>query len=182
MDIDFVLRGIEGRVSVAFSRNDEPELVGSGAHSLGFPTCDASVDYPARGYNALLGWVQLVRSDDNVSHGRDFEIDPLNFLGDVPHPFCWFGIDPHLFDAPSRSLKQDLDWIARSFLCAPDGNVGAKLEVHALLGFSWGFSIRGEQIRLVPPTLLNPSDWDEHGLNLASLYEAWQFVPGFRDD
>jgi hypothetical protein len=181
MDIDFVLRGIQGRVSVTFSRNEVPELVGSGAESVGFPTCDATVDYPANGYNALLGWVQLVRSDDNISRGDEFEIDPLDFLGDVPHPFCWIGIAPRLFDAPSRSPKQDLGWTARSFLCVPDGSADAGLEVHALLGFSWGFSVRNEEIRLVPPTLLGPADWDEHKQVLTSGYAAWRFVPGFRE-
>ncbi len=142
--------------------------------------CDATVSYPARGYNALLGWVQLVRSDDNVSHGNDFEIDPLDFLGDVPHPFCWIGLDPHLFDAPSRSPKQDLDWTARSFLCVPDGGADDGLEVHALLGFAWGFSIRGDEIRIDAPTLLTASDWDEHEQSLTSRYPAWRFIPGFR--
>jgi hypothetical protein len=181
MNLDFVLRGIEGRVSIAFARNDDPGLVGSAAESLGFPMCDATVDYPARGYAALLGWVQLVRSDDNISHGAEFEIDPLAFLGDVPHPFCWIGIDPHLFDAPSRSAKHDLDWTARSFLCVPDGSDDEGLEVHALLGFSWGFSIRDEEIRLVPPALLSAADWNEHVAGLTLRYPAWRFVRGFRD-
>ena len=180
MNIDFVLRGIQGHVSVVVSRNDEPELIGSGPASLGFPTCDATVAYPARGYNALLGWVQLVRSDDNVSHGSEFEIDPLDFLGDVPHPFCWIGLRPHLFDAPSRSPKADLDWVARSFLCVPDEGSDDRTEVHALLGFSWGFSIRDDEIRIDAPALLTPADWDEHRHALAAQYPAWRFVPGFR--
>jgi hypothetical protein len=57
-----------------------------------------------------MGWVQFVRSSDNRSKGREFELDPLVFLGDLPHPFCWLGISPLLFDAPSRSGRDDLDW------------------------------------------------------------------------
>lgn len=94
MDITFALRGVEGHVSVTCARNDRPELVGSGPESAGLPMCHATVDYPALGYDAVLGWVQLVRSDDNESHGRAFEIDPLELLGDVPHPFCWIGLGP----------------------------------------------------------------------------------------
>ena len=67
MDLAFVLRGIVGKVSVSCRANDHPELVGSGADSQGFPLCHAVVDYPAQGYDAVLGWVQLVRSDDNVT-------------------------------------------------------------------------------------------------------------------
>ena len=167
MDITFALRGIEGHVYVTYSRNGRPDLVGSSAESSGFPMCHATVDYPAQGYDALLGWVQLVRSDDNTSQGRAFEIDPLDILGDVPHPFCWIGLTPGMFDAPSRSPRHDLDWAAHSFLCVPDGSTDAGLEVHALLGFAWGFRIRNEEIHLVPPTLLGPTEWDHHVDGLA---------------
>ncbi len=180
MDIEFVLRGIEGHVSITYARNDDPALVGSSPESAGFPTCDATVDYPARGYDAVLGWVQLVRSDDNASRGDEFEIDPIEFLGDVPHPFCWIGLRPHLFDAPSRAPRRDLDWAAHSFLCVPDGGADAGLEVHALLGFAWGFRIRGEEIHLVPPTRLGPTEWDQHRDGLAARYPAWRFIEGFR--
>jgi len=141
MDISFVLRGIEGHVSVTYSRKDQPALVGSDPDASGFPMCHSTVDYPARGFEAVLGWIQLVRSDDNASQGRAFEIDPLGFLGDVPHPFCWIGLSPQLFDAPSRSRRHDLDWTAHTFPCVPDGVSDAGLEVHALLGFAWGFRI-----------------------------------------
>ena len=182
MDITFALRGIEGHVSVTYARNDRPDLVGSGAESSGFPMCHATVDYPAQGYDAVLGWVQLVRSDDNTSQGRAFEIDPLEFLGDVPHPFCWIGLSPQLFDAPSRSPRRDLDWAAHSFLCVPDGSTDAGLEVHALLGFAWGFHVRNEEIDLAPPTLLGPADWDHHVDVLAPRYPSWRFSSGFRQD
>jgi hypothetical protein len=180
MDIGFALRGIDGRVSVSFSRNDDPARVGSGPESSGFPMCGAAVDYPAEGYDAVLGWVQLVRSDDNRSGGREFEIDPLAFLGDVPHPFCWLGLAPRLFDAPSRSPRRDMDWLAHSFLCVPDGGGDSALEVHALLGFSWGFRIRDEVITLDPPALLGAADWDSDAALLAPTYPSWRFVPGFR--
>ena len=182
MDIDFSLRGIDGHVDVTYSRNDRPDLVGSGAASSGFPMCGATVDYAAQGYDAMLGWVQLVRSDDNTSQGREFEIDPLALLGDVPHPFCWFGLNPRMFDAPSRSPKRDLDWEAHSFLCVPDGSTDAGLEIHALLGFAWGFRIRNEEIDLVPPTLLGPTEWDQHVDDLATRYRSWRFIRGFRND
>jgi hypothetical protein len=180
MEILFSLRGIPGVVSVAYARNERAELVGGPAGSEGFPMCDATVDYPARGYDAVLGWIQLVSSDDNLSGGRDFEIDPLDFLGELPHPFCWIGLEPHLFDAPSRSPRLDMDWAAHSFLCVPDGADDGVFEAHALLGFTWGFRVRDEVIELVEPTLLTADDWDRHLPTLTSLYPAWRFVPGFR--
>ena len=180
MDIDFELRGSPGRVSVTYARNDRPELVGSGPQAAGFPWCHASVEHPAQGYDAVLGWVQLVRSDDNASGGRAFEIDPLDFLGDLPHPFCWLGLRPQLFDAPSRQLRRDLDWEAHSFLCVPDGDGDGGYEVHALLGFAWGFRIRGEVVELVEPTVLGPAHWTEAVAVLAAGFPAWRFMSGFR--
>ena len=181
MDIGFVLRGIQGKVSVAYARNDRPDLVGSVPEASGFPMCEATVDYPAQGYDALLGWIQLVRSDDNESEGQAFEIDPLAFLGDVPHPFCWIGLSPRLFDAPWRSPRHDLDWTAQSFLCVPEDLTEVGQEVHALLGLSWGFRIRDEEVQLVPPMLLEPSDWDQHVDGLEARYPSWRFIRGFRD-
>ena len=181
MDIAFTLRGTDGTVAVEFARNDRPERVGAPPAATGFPFCHASVDYPAQGYDAVLGWVQLVRSDDNASHGRSFEIDPLDFLGDVPHPFCWIGLTPRLFDAPSREARPDLDWEAHSFLCVPDGGDDG-FEVHALLGFRWGFRIRDGEIILEPPSVLTPEAWDRDVDVLAPAYPAWRFVRGFRVD
>jgi hypothetical protein len=180
VQIPFTLRGINGLVSVRVERNDAPELVGSGPDSRGFPWCHASVAYPAQGYDAVLGWVQLVRSDDNRSGGREFEIDPLEFLGDLPHPFCWIGLEPQLFDAPSRAPLADMDWVAHSFLCVPDGGPGSGMRVEALVGFSWGFRARDGVVSLTAPKELGPSDWDGHRDSLSSTYAAWRFVAGFR--
>jgi hypothetical protein len=181
MDLDFRLRGIPGRVQVTYERCDDPGAVGAGADSVGFPWCHARVDYPARGYDAVLGWVQLVRSDDNDSAGREYEIDPLDFLGDLPHPFCWIGLNPQLFDAPSRSPLQDMRWRAQSFLCVPDGPPDS-FEVHVLTGFGWGFDVTGSRIDLVEPYAVGPEDWEGRRSTLAELYPAWRFQPGFRAD
>ena len=179
MELTFALRGLAGRITVTYAANVQPELVGAPPAAAGFPYCHASVDYPAQGYDAVLGWVQLVRSDDNESRGREFEIDPLEFLGDVPHPFCWLGLAPQLFDAPSRTPRRAMSWTAHSFLCVPWAESDAGLEVRALAGFSWGFDIDDEQIRLVPPQPLGPADWGNHAETLALRYPAWRFVPGF---
>ncbi|MBI1377992.1 MAG: hypothetical protein GC157_11015 [Frankiales bacterium] len=179
MDIDFSLRRLTGRISVTFERNDDPARVGSGPESAGFPWCHADVDYPAHGYDAVLGWIQLVRSDDNRSGGMEFEIDPLAFLGDLPHPFCWIGLNPQLFDAPSRSPLHDMSWRAHSFLCVPDGPPSS-MEVHALAGFAWGFDVSGSDIALVEPFAVGPEVWEGHLAALTAGYPAWRFQRGFR--
>ena len=176
MEIPFTLKGVEGRVAVTYEANLQPGSIGCQPETLGFPVCTATVQYPMRGYDSFMGWVQLVRSDDNASGGEQFEIDPLAFLGDLPHPFCWLGINPTLFDAPSRSPRSDLRWMARSFLCIPD-DVGKGLEAQAILGFSWGFAIEQGQIAFQPPQQLEPSAWSEHSSVLGDLYKTWGFVP-----
>lgn len=179
LQLDFALLDAPGRVLVHYAGNDRPGELGTAADAGGFPWCHAFVEHPARGYDGVLGWVQLVRSHDNVSGGRDFELDPLDFLGDVPHPFCWIGLQPQLFDAPSRSSRADLDWLAHSFLCVPDASGDGRLESRALLGFAWGFRIRAGEIDLVPPYPLDAHDWDGHHDHLALRCPTWSFPPGF---
>ncbi len=152
--------------------------MGSGPDSAGFPWCHAERDYPAHG-TRRAGLGALVRSDDNESGGREFEFDPLAFLGDVPHPFCWLGLSPQLFDGPSRSSLKDMTWRAQSFLCVPDGEPNA-MEAHALAGFGWGFDVSGSTISLVEPYQLEPHDWDGNLTTLTSKYPAWRFLPDFR--
>ena len=74
--------------------------------ALGLPHCQATVAYPGRGYAGMLGWIQLVRSTDNASGGELFAMDPLALVGEVGHPFAFFGVAPTLFDAPARGRGQ----------------------------------------------------------------------------
>ena len=174
--LPFELHGLPGHVGIDFTRNDDPESVGSRPEGRGFPVCTAKVDYGGLGYLAILGWIQFVRSDDNESRGEQFELDPLEPLGELPHPFCWLGIAPTLFDAPSRRTRDDLDWTARSFLCAPEDH-GEGLEVRPLLAFVWGFRISGGEIDLDPPEPLDAVAWNEHVDVLARDFPRWRFPP-----
>jgi hypothetical protein len=115
--------------------------------AFGFPVCTATVRYPRRGYDAMFGWVQLVHSTDNQSGGQHFEMDPFARFGDVRSPYCWYGTEPTLVDAPSRQDRAPIEWIAYSFLATtPIDDViqGSPRRVVPLLGFEWGFDIRTE--------------------------------------
>jgi len=127
-----------------------------------------------------MGWIQLVRSGDNESGGELFEMDPLAFLGPLAHPFCWLGLNPILFDVPSRSSLADLEWTARSFLCVPD-DLGDGLAAHAVLGFEWGFAIEKREIMLHPPSRLGSTAWDEILPVLSAEHKGWGFPPGFTE-
>jgi hypothetical protein len=167
-------------VRIYYRRNDDPASQGCQPETIGYPVCTATVERPLRGYDSLMGWIQLVRSDDNVSRGEHFAIDPLAFLGDLPHPYCWLGLNPAFFDAPSRSPRVDTDWMAHSFLCVPD-DVGDGLEARPLLGFSWGFVARDGEVMLVAPEVLDGAAWDQHRNTLRGQHPGWLFRPGLTD-
>ena len=77
----FEWQGVRGEVLVECIPNDDPDGYGTAfADATGFPVCTATVRFPRRGYNAMFGWVQLVCSTDNASHGERFEIDPFALL------------------------------------------------------------------------------------------------------
>jgi hypothetical protein len=178
--LDFSLRGVPGSVDVAVEPNTDPEVLGCPTFARGFPVCTATVTYAEKGYKAALGWVQLVRSTDNASAGAEFEMDPFEPLGPTPHPFCFFGFSPVLFDAPARRSREDLEWSAETFLCFVPTPADGR-EARAILGFRWGFTIREEAISLSSPSLLGPEEWNKHRAFLEREHPSWAFGDGYRD-
>lgn len=177
MEILFTHQSHKGRVLVTVERTLSPATLGVGDNALGLAHCKATIDFPAGGYLGLLGWVQLVRSTDNASQGRQFEMDPFDPFGlyeRAPLP-CWYGITPTLFDAPSRDERAHLDWVAHSFLGASPFGGNTKV-VMPLLGFSWGFEILGDKkIVLKPAMVLAAADWEAHLPYLRACYPEWRF-------
>jgi hypothetical protein len=178
--VDFVLWDLPGWVEVTVEPNHDPEALGKAANAREFPVCTASVTYRGRGYRAAFGWIQLVKSTDNSSGGEQFEMDPFEPLGRLAHPFCFFGFEPTLFDAPSRDSRASMVWTAHSFLAfiAQDGE---RLEARALLGFSWGFAIDDSTFSYEAPAALAPSVWDGHRAFLAREHPGWGFADGYRN-
>lgn len=175
MRIDFMLRNLPGAVDVSVEPNSDPRLLGCADHGEGFPVCTAVIDYAGRGYAAAMGWIQLVRSTD--APRDEFELDPYEPLGRLPHPYCWFGFVPTLFDAPSRPSRAPLQWTAHSFLSF----IGSDREARAVLGFSWGFAIDEEVVSLTDAAELPPHAWDEHLPLLRAEHPGWTFAPGYQD-
>jgi len=178
MRVDFSLRSQPGHVDVEFSPANDRQELGASPGAAGLPMCEATITYPGRGYTGLLGWIQMVRSTDNRSGGRQFEMDPLEVLGDVPHPFAFFGIKPTLFDAPSRPEQHTTVWTAHSFLTVISNE--RERQVAALLGFSWGFTMSTGQVSLIPPETLEAETWNAHRPLLTAHYPDWAFMPNFQ--
>lgn len=179
MEIPFTHQGQNGRVIVTVETTLSPVTLGVGDSALGLANCKATIEYSAGGYLGLLGWVQLVRSTDNTFHGREFEIDPFDPFGlyeRAPLPYCWYGIAPTLFDAPSRNERIPLDWVAHSFLAASPFGGNTRI-VTPLLGFAWGFHVFDDKnIALIPPASLTAGDWESHLPYLRDCYKEWEFT------
>lgn len=175
LTVDFVVRGVAGRVSVIVSSNDAPEAIGCELSALGFPVCEATVQTPLRGYAALLGWVQVVGTSRSPEEQRRFETDPLQIFDHLDLPFGFYGINPTLFDAPSRrDRSQHLDWLAHSFLCSsPDGPM--QRTVQPVAAFQWGFVLSAGTVDLLPVKQLPLTEWACHRSLLTSTYPSWQF-------
>ncbi len=179
MEIPFEHQGNKGRVLVSVATTTAPGDLGARDGSVGLANCTATIEFTGRGYHRLLGWVQLVRSNDNAFQGRQFEMDPFDPFGlyeRAPSPYCWYGIAPTLFDAPGRVERARLDWIAHSFLCASPLR-GNRRIVTSLLGFAWGFHVADDgDIALEPVSSLSAADWTAHLPYLRSCYPEWQFI------
>lgn len=172
MRIDFVRAGKSGTVRVEVAANDDPAALGCSDDARGLPYCRAVIEQDARGYVDALGWIQLVDSSDAPD---GFAIDPFEPLGEVTHPFCFFGFAPTLFDGPSRRAREDMTWRANAFLAG----IRNDLEAFSILGFGWGFTIRAGEVTIVGPTELEASAWDDHLPSLEASHPRWRFVPGF---
>jgi hypothetical protein len=178
--------GLTGEVLVECVPIVDPAAYATVADDVvGFPACTAWMRYPRRGYHSMFGWVQLVRSSDNGSHGEEFEVDPFMLSGDAHSPYCWYGTEPTLFDAPSRFDRSPLGWLAYSFLATtPIDEVmaGRPRRVVPLLGFAWGFDVHDDgSAKLRTIDSLTANDWANVVPVLRAEYPAplWTFADRF---
>jgi hypothetical protein len=154
LSVGFEARGVRGTVDVSVWVNSDPASVGSGPEAEGFPACQAAVSIELRGYDALLGWVQLVGTKSPIHPACSFEVDPLQVFADLNLPFGFFGMLPTLFDAPSRrDRNQTLDWLAQTFLCMSPADPMDRV-VRPVVAFHWGFRMHAGQIDTVAPAAL----------------------------
>ena len=179
MEISFRYQEHDGRVAVSVERTLVPASLGARDGAINLANCKATIEYAGQGYKQLLGWVQLVRSTDNAFQGRQFEMDPFDpfeLYERAPSPYCWYGILPTLFDAPSRDERLPLDWVAHSFLAASPLR-GNRRVVTPLLGFSWGFHVTDDgNVTLDPIASLRAADWESHLPYLRQCYPEWHFT------
>jgi hypothetical protein len=173
--------GRPGIIEVSCTPDREPAESGKPEHPRGFPACTASLEFEGIGYDAFFGWIQFVRSSDNSTGGRGFDLDPLGWYPDARNPYAFFGLLPKLFDAPSRSEPRKMSWLAHSFLCVtPMYDERERIlhlrQVLAISGFSWGFDIDEKGEFAYPPIgNVESQDWNAQLPTLRKAYRSWKF-------
>ncbi len=175
LTLPFSYNGVVGAITAVCEPNDDPALRGCAGGSLNLPFLTATIAIKLSGYRAMVGWVQLVRSSDNASKGAAFEMDPFSLFAEVESPYCFYGHLPTLFDGPSRTSRQDMSWIAHSFLAVSPVRPVAR-SVRPLAGFSWGFDIRAQHVTFRTPTALTEDEWHDHLTILGAAYPNWSFA------
>ena len=108
-------------------------------------------------------------------------MDPFGLFGDAPSPYCWYGQRPTLFYAPSRSVREPLEWVAHSFLATTPLDEVAQLKarrVVPLVGFSWGFTDTGTSVVLGDIEVLTDHKWRRHLDSLREGNPMWVFSEG----
>ena len=81
MEFTFTHMGYQGRVMAWVERTLDPALLGAWEGAKDLANCTATIEFDGRGYLQRFGWVQLVRSTDNVFAGEAFEMDPFDPFG-----------------------------------------------------------------------------------------------------
>ena len=184
--IPFRLRDLEGEISVLYGVNEDPVRWGYAVLELewfkpelvrGFPIMEASVDHPAEGYAADMGWVQVVRYDirdpGEEEHATVFDVPPQ--FADADIPYAAFGVRPTFFDAPAMSA-QDATWRALTFLVHTPDAVLSRV-IRPICGFSWGYRVDGGRVVLDPLAVADAGDWSEVLADLRARFVTWTFEP-----
>jgi hypothetical protein len=176
----FELRGAPGTVTVRHGVNDDPrrwgyhvlELEYDFERSRGFPVVEATVEHPAEGYAAVMGWIQVARYDEPDAEQEVF-VDVAPQLQGKGIPWMSFGIRPAYFDAPSTT-SDDAAFRADAFLAVtPDGLMTPVAE--PLCGFSWGYDVVAGTPAPTPVTPAGPERWAAIRPPLAAACPDWTF-------
>ncbi len=168
LSFPFELRGVSGTINVRYGVNDDPRRWGYEVLDLawyqedlvrGFPVLEASVDHPAEGYAAEMGWVQVVRYQVADAGSEEdttvFDVPPQ--LSETDTPYLAFGVRPTMFDAPAIGARE-VTWRASTFLTyTPDALLSRV--VSPLRGFTWGYDVVAGDVRILDVAPAERSLW-----------------------
>ncbi|MCI4365397.1 MAG: hypothetical protein L3K10_04975 [Thermoplasmata archaeon] len=152
------------------------------ATHAGFPALLAHVEPEGRGYQNLLGWIQLVNERDGKGTSLHDGDDPAWFLQGRDVPYGAVGYAPSYFDAPSRPGRQAVLWEADLFLCTlpsvPGDHPDDATPIGPLAGIRWGFRIATDGAEPTPlaPRLTGDWAWASWVPVLRKRFPTWRFA------
>jgi len=184
ISLPFELRGVAGRVEVEYGVNEDPDRWGYPVLALEFdiersrgcPVVQASVEYVAEGYAAVMGWIQVVRHRvEGASDAEVFvDVAPQMHAVSAGMPYFAFGPRPALFDAPSTD-DREYEFRAHAFLTAsPDAVMSAVVE--PLCGFRWGYDVIEGNPVIAPLERAGIEEWSWMRSVLEERYPDWRFL------
>ena len=136
----------------------------------------ATVDCPAEGYAAVMGWIQVVRHRAAPASRPEVLVDvaPQMHKADARMPYFAFGVRPTFFDAPSTD-DDDCEFRAHAFLTAsPDALMSPVVE--PLCGFGWGYRVVAGVPGIAPLEPAGASEWASMRAELEPRYPRWTFA------
>jgi hypothetical protein len=180
--IPFRLRGLDGRIVVDLEANKDPRRWGYDLLGLpyaaevaeGFPVVRASVSFAGEGYAAAMGWIQIVRYGTGEAEDTVL-VDLPPQLSEARMPYCYWGVCPSFFDAPSFA-QEGVTWVADAFLTVTPDALMTKI-VQPVCGFRWGFKTSQNSSEFLP---LEPTDvkaWYRARKILQDRYPDGEFLP-----
>ena len=177
------MRGLDGRVTIDREVNEAPRRWGyhllglpyNAGTAEGFPVVRASVSFPGEGYAGAMGWIQLLRYGGGEVRGEVVEVDHPPQLSDAGTPYCYWGICPSFFDAPSTTLE-GITWVAEVFLTASPDAVMTRT-VQPVCGFRWGYTTTRNPPELLPVEQIGAGGWKTARAALQERYPDWDFLP-----
>jgi hypothetical protein len=180
MELPFALRGTRGTVQVRYGDNDDPRRWGYDLldlpydfeRSRGFPVVEATVEHPAEGYAAAMGWIQVVRYR-GAAAAEDVIVDVAPQLRGSGIPWFSFGPRPAFFDAPSTT-DDDATFRADAFLAATPNALMTPV-AEPLCGFSWGYDVAGGTPARTPLGPAGPERWAAMRPALLAACPGWTF-------
>lgn len=177
--IPFTAHGAKGSVDVQLWRNKDPVSVGLDlvipgedlTPCIGFPIFQATPSISLVGYGTICGWIQVVKSTDRADIIND--VPPM--LYGVETPFCFFGPNCQMFDAPGWTESRPVDWIATTFLFYLDDVEMSKHVKPPVVAVQWGLNTEESPVRIKPLEQVPLPAWNEAVPFLRKHYPAWTF-------
>lgn len=122
-----------------------------------------------------MGWIQLIRyGGGEVGDEEVVEVDHPPQHSGAGTPYCYWGVCPSFFDAPSMT-HEGVTWVAEAFLTASPDALMTRT-VQPICGFRWGYKTNRKPPEILPVEPVGLGDWAAARAALQERYPDWTFL------